>query len=267
MNTLLSKFTSLRLPRLRPRPVTWAEGRDRQVAGRGAPGGAKQSQNLGLLRRQIIVHKPPRNDEKSMSLWNRKIPRSGFTLIEVLLVSVLFSICSVAIYNAFSSGIKLWAHAQRFAVEEDASIFFDKLSEDLSNSFYYSHIKFNGTATRLSSAAFVRTPADPRSSEFKEGLVDQMGAISYYFDYEERLIYRAQGNYAQALDGKFPDRRALVRAVDGLRFVYYLTDAKGTKPYASARDVMPSAVYVEVKYHDETSIRTMARFIPIPTGT
>lgn len=197
---------------------------------------------------------------------NRKQRRPGFTLVEILLVSVLFSICSVAVYNAFSSGIKLWAHAQRFAIEEDVSIFFDKLSADLRNSFYYSKIKFNGTATRLTSAAFVTVEADPRSSGSNEGLVDQIGAVSYYFDYEDRVIYRAQGNYAQALAGKFPERRVLVKAIDSLRFVYYINDVQGAKPYASARDVAPSSVYVEVKYHDGGSERTVARFISIPMG-
>src|SRR6185295_519148 len=112
-------------------------------------------------------------------------------------------------------------------VQEDISIFFDKLSEDLRNGFYYSKIKFNGMETQLSFPAFVMTPADEHSSRAPEGLIDQIGAVKYYLDYEEHKLYRSQANYSQALKGKFSDPRVIVSAVDGIRFRYYYPDKKG----------------------------------------
>lgn len=190
----------------------------------------------------------------------------GFSLIEILLVTVLLSLCSVAIFRTFLSGVKLWEHAQRFSVQEDISIFLDKLSEDLRNGFYYSKIKFNGMETQLTFPAFVTVPADERSSRFREGMVDQIGAVKYYLDYEEHKLYRSQANYSQALKGKFETTRELVSAVDSLRFRYYYPDKKGLQAYAKAQDVIPSGVLVEVRFHDESSERVMSRFIGIPSG-
>jgi prepilin-type N-terminal cleavage/methylation domain-containing protein len=190
----------------------------------------------------------------------------GFSLVEILLVAALFCMCSVAIFRTFLSGVKLWEHAQRFSMQEDISIFFDKLSEDLRNGFYYSKIKFNGMETQMTFPAFVTTPADENSSRAKEGLIDQMGAVQYRLDYEEHKLYRSQANYSQALKGKFEEGRPLVNAIDGIRFRYYYPDKKGLQAYAKAQDTIPSGVYVEVTFHDETSERTMSRFIGIPAG-
>ena len=184
----------------------------------------------------------------------------------MLLVTSLVAMCSVAIFRTFVSGVKLWEHAQRFSVQEDISIFFDKLSEDLRNSFYFSAIKFNGMETQVSFPAFVTTRADTNSSRAQEGLIDQIGAVQYRLDYEEHKLYRSQANYSQALKGKFQEPRALVNSIDEIHFRYYYPDKKGLQAYAKAQDTIPSGIYVEVKFHDETSERTMSRFIGIPAG-
>lgn len=190
----------------------------------------------------------------------------AFTLIEILLVTALFSLCALAIFRTFASGVRLWEHAQRFSIQEDISIFMDKLSEDLRNGFSYSGIKFNGMETQVSFPAFVTVEADERSSRAKEGMIDQIGAVKYYLDYEEHKLYRSQANYSQALKGKFGAPRVIVSAVDGIRFRYYYPDKKGLQAYAKAQDAIPSGVFVEVKFHDENSDRTMSRFIGIPAG-
>ena len=195
-----------------------------------------------------------------------KSNRRGFTLIEILLTVSLFSICSLAIYNVFSSGVRIWARAEHFAVEEDVSIFLDKLSEDLRNSFYYTGIKFIGTQSRLTIPTFVTTLADERSFLAQEELVTQIGSVRYYFDYEAHSILRAQANYAQALDVHFPEGKVLVRSVNSLRFIYYMPGGKGVQPYSKINEVIPSGVYVEIKYNDGHSEQMMDRFIAIPTG-
>ena len=196
----------------------------------------------------------------------RKDNCRGFTLIEILLTVALFSICSLAIYNVFSSGVRIWARAQHFAVEEDVSILLDKLSEDLRNSFYFTGIKFIGTESRLTVPTFVTTKADERSSLPQEDLITQIGSVRYYFDYETHLIHRAQANYAQALDGRFPNDKVLVKSVNSLKFLYYIPGSKGVQPYSKIDEVIPSSVYVEIKYNDGHSEHVMQRLISIPTG-
>ena len=197
---------------------------------------------------------------------NKKRNLCGFTLVEILLTVTLFSMCSLAIYKVFSSGIKLWARAQHFALEEDMSIFLDKFSEDLRNSFYYTGIHFNGTESRLSIPTFVVTPADERSLQAEDGPITQIGAVKYYLDFETHSIHRAQANYAQALGGHFSDDKVLVRSVNSLRFVYYMPGARGVEPYSKANEVIPTAIYVEIKYSDERSEHVLGRIISVPAG-
>lgn len=192
--------------------------------------------------------------------------RRGFTLIEILLTVSLMSLCSLAIYNVFSSGVKLWARAQYFSVEQDISIFLDKFSEDLRNSFYYTGIKFNGMQSQLTVPAFVITPADERSIRADEGLITEIGAVKYYYDYETHTIHRAQANYSQALNGRFSDDKVLVKSVTSLKFIYYVPGAQGVDPYAKMEDVIPSAVYVEIKYNDGNAEHQMGRFVALPVG-
>ncbi len=196
--------------------------------------------------------------------WCRK--KFGFTLIEILLTVSLFSLCSFAIYKVFAGGVKLWARSQYFAVEEDVAIFLDKFSEDLRNSFYYTGINFKGMQGQLTVPAFVTTQADERSMDADQGPVTQIGAVKYYYDYETHTIHRAQANYSQALKGSFADDRVLVKAVTGLRFIYYIPGAEGVDPYTKMEDVIPSAVYVEIKYNDGRSEQQTGRFISIPVG-
>lgn len=190
----------------------------------------------------------------------------GFTLIEILLTVTLFSMCSLAIYKIFSSGIKLWSYAQHAAVEEDVSIFLDKIAEDLRNSFYYTGIYFNGTESRLFVPTFVTTRPDERSLRSQDELTTQIGAVKYYFDFETHTIHRAQANYAQALKGDYPDDRALVKSVTSLKFVYYMPGAQGIEPYSKVNEVIPAAVFVEIKYEDERSEHVMGRMISVPVG-
>jgi len=48
--------------------------------------------------------------------------RRGFTLTEVLLVSAMLALISLAVFNAFSNGFKLWARGERVMAEGDTAL-------------------------------------------------------------------------------------------------------------------------------------------------
>ena len=104
--------------------------------------------------------------------------RRGFTLIEVLLVSALFSLAGVMIYYSFANGLKLWRRAQVIQKEEGIQMFLDKMGQDLRQTLYFSKIKFDGQENLLSFACFVTTPADPEGSRAEEGLIDEIGSVA-----------------------------------------------------------------------------------------
>ncbi len=196
----------------------------------------------------------------------RRPNRRSFTLIEILLTTALFSMCSLAIYQVFASGLKLWARAQHFAVEEDISIFFDKISEDLRGSFYFTGIKFEGTANKITVPTFIMAQPDARSVHADGEAFAHIGAVRYYLDSENHTLQRSQANYSQALDGRFVDDKVVVKAVSGLKIVYYMPGSKGVEPFAKVSDVIPSSVYIEVTYSDGRSEQSTSRMIAIPAG-
>lgn len=193
--------------------------------------------------------------------------KKAFTFIEVLLVATMFALVGTALYGAFSSAIKLWDRSQRMVMEENVTVFFDKISEDLRNTFYYAQIRFVGREESLSFATTVQVAADPRSSREHEKMIDQIGRVSYYFDLTDRSIYRRQDSYAQALSDDVNPARKMIDNVRSLRFRYYFTGEEDIQEHDFTDDVIPFAIEVQVAFEtDRGQLQEMKRFIIIPTG-
>lgn len=193
--------------------------------------------------------------------------KSGFTFIEVLLVASLFSLIGVALYSTFSSALKIWDRSQRVVMEEDVTLFFDRIGEDLRNTFYHSRIHFLGKETRMSFATTVSTVADPHSSRREEELIDQIGRVEYYFDLTDKGLYRRQANYAQALREQYQEPRLMVAGIRDLKFRYYFVGESDLLLHQFVEQVIPISVEVVVVFEDESGQRhEMRRFISIPVG-
>ncbi len=67
----------------------------------------------------------------------------------MLLVSAMFAVISLAVFNAFSNGFKLWARGQHVMVEGDMAIFLDRIAEDLRQTVTISGIPFKGDSTQV----------------------------------------------------------------------------------------------------------------------
>ena len=85
------------------------------------------------------------------------------------MVSVLFAVISLAVFNSFSNGFKLWARSQHLIVEGDIAIFLDKMDEDLRGVVTISGIPFTGSSAQLSFPAIILAPTDQNGSRSKEG--------------------------------------------------------------------------------------------------
>src|SRR5580658_1039411 len=105
--------------------------------------------------------------------------RRAFTLVEILLVCAMFAVISLAVFNAFSNGFKLWARGQHVLVEGDMAIFLDRIAEDLRQTVIITGIPFKGIETEVSFPAIILAPTD--GSRSKEEIGDQVGAIRYVF--------------------------------------------------------------------------------------
>jgi prepilin-type N-terminal cleavage/methylation domain-containing protein len=192
---------------------------------------------------------------------------NAFTLIEILLVTSLIGIVSIAVFRSFNNGIKLWAKAQRINREAEAAIFLDKMAEDLRSAVTISSIAFKGTGHSFSFPAVVLTPADVKSYRAVEEVIDQIGAVQYRYDPEAHKIFRRQVNYSQAVKGIWPSLEiAMVSGIEELDFDYVVPTAEGYVTKSEINSIFPSGVYVKVHYKDDTGIHELKRFLPMVVG-
>lgn len=192
--------------------------------------------------------------------------RKAFTLIEILIVTALVAAVSVAIANAFSNGLKLWARADRLTQQTQAGIFIDKFSEDLRQTHPISTLRFKGRSTEIQFPTQVLTPADPHSARHKEEMVNTIGAVRYRFDHATKSIYRSQANYGQALKGKFTDEQIVVEGIEEVSFTYYHITEKGYEGKSVIDEGVPAAVLIKITMIDEGNHSQFERFCPIALG-
>ncbi len=192
--------------------------------------------------------------------------KNAMTLIEVLLVVSIVSGLSLALYNGLSMGIKVWERSRVAVKEEDIVIFFDKLTNDLHNSYLFAKIPFQGGESRLIFPTIVLTPAD-RSLELPEGeLIEQTGQVEYYHDILDDTIYRREFNYSQTLNQSQPKPRAVLSEIDGLKFRYFYVTPEGDLYSSDFLDAIPMGIEVEVQFSNNTGQKSFKKYIDIPIG-
>jgi len=190
----------------------------------------------------------------------------GFTLTEVLLVSCMFAIISLAVFNAFSNGMKLWARGQHVMVEGDTAIFLDRFSEDLRQTVLITGIPFKGSSDELSFPAIILAPTDAYGARAKEEVGDQIGAIQYTFDSANKKVYRRQATYGQALKGQWSDPIEVANLIEGVSFQYYFTAERGLNTKTETDEGIPLGVMIDVQFLVEGQMYHMRRFMIIPVG-
>lgn len=120
--------------------------------------------------------------------------RRGFTLIEILIATSIFSVVILSLYAAFRTGISSYRRLDSaFNIYQTARILFNRMETDLKNSFIYSegNSKFQGTNSALQFFSVV--------DSFAEGKrVENVSRIKYYL--EEDALKRASQQGLGALE-------------------------------------------------------------------
>ncbi len=194
------------------------------------------------------------------------IRNRGFTLTEILLVSCLFAVISLAVFNAFNNGFRLWARGQHVMVEGNMAIFLEKMGEDLRSAVTISGIPFKGNSTDISFPAIILAPADERGSRAEEGTVDQIGAVRYTFDPSEKKIWRRQAVYGQALKTLWSDPQEAASQIEDIEVRYYFKGEHGLEAKSQTDEGIPLAVAMDVQYMRDGQERHMRRFFLVPVG-
>jgi len=190
----------------------------------------------------------------------------AFTLTEVLLVSAMFAVISLAVFNAFSNGFKLWARGQHVLVEGDMAIFLDRMGKDLRQTAIITGIPFKGNSAEISFPAIILAPTDDNGSRAKEERGYQLGAVHYTYDPSEKKIYRSQAVYGQALKEEWSSPVEVAHLIEDISLRYYFKADKGLEEKFQADQGVPLGVMVDIQYLVNNETIHMRRFLIIPVG-
>ncbi|NLE64329.1 MAG: hypothetical protein GX606_00185 [Elusimicrobia bacterium] len=191
----------------------------------------------------------------------------GFTFVEILLTTALLALLSLAIFTAFSNGLRLWDRVRQAVVAEDVAIFLDRIGQDLRNSFVFSTIPFEGEGDQCSFPSIVHMPADRRGSRAPEGTAEGIGRVRYVFDAAEGIVWRSQADYGQAFAGQWDGApRAVLKDVSEVRFQYFSAGEAEAHEQARSEERPPAVVKVTVRHRMSGEERQWERLIALPLG-
>lgn len=195
-----------------------------------------------------------------------KTRQHGFTLTEVLLVSTMFAVISLSVFNAFSNGFKLWARGQHVMVEGDMAILLERMAEDLRSIVTFNGIPFKGSSAELSFPAVIMGPTDENGVRADEKFADQVGAVRYMFDPGEKKIYRSQAFYGQALKSQWSSPVLVASSIEDVTFRYYFLQDKKVDIKTQADQQIPMGVLIDLQFITEGEVCHMRRFLVVPVG-
>jgi len=219
-------------------------------------GYAKREMGYGI-RNPLPVTQFPKYKERYPLPFTRN-PNRGFTLTEILLVAALLSVLGLSVYSAFNNGIKIWKRVVKNVIEEDISIFFEKISRDLRNSFQYSLMEFEGAQQRIAFPTLIVS----KSSKY------EIGYVAYFEDSIDNSINRQQQNYSQLYKGINPTPSKLVKNIENLTFQYYYYDAERDETSWESswedKENLPLAVRVKVEFYEDNEEKSLVKSISVP---
>ena len=186
---------------------------------------------------------------------NNKIQRvgnsRGFTLVEVLLASMLSALVFVGIASSLVQGVKLFEKLKVVDGEQELEFFMERLTHDLKNSASYSLIPFSLSDTKesLSFAALLLQgdETDP-VSEAKPVRVE------YSYDKEARTLVRIEES--RTTDKNKIKKEVLAPNIASIKFTL--------SPEGSG---FPKKVGVYLEYDGPGHLQILEKYISIMTGS
>lgn len=184
-----------------------------------------------------------------------KLNNNGFTFVEILIVSVITSLISLAIYATFNSGIKVWQRVSEQVPSADLNIFLSRFNTDLKNTFKFTGIDFLGTENALEFATLVK------SNDLK---IKTVGRAAYFYEPEDGVLKRRQDDFSQIYNKDEGRITKSIANIKSFKFQYYFFDKEKNK-YAWAdewigRAGLPLAVRMELELDDGKQIHKFHKY-------
>jgi prepilin-type N-terminal cleavage/methylation domain-containing protein len=205
----------------------------------------------------LPIYPRKRNRDSGFSPLDKNIQRdkrhylTGFTLIEILIVSAIFSVVAIAIYSTFASGMNIWRRVENVSLlERKINLRLEKMSCELRQSLNFADIGFEGSKEGLTFALLV------------DGEICE---VCYLFDLGQKVILRREDRFEDILQDKVSRPRRFLFPIEEFELEYLCFDDQEDeyiwKDDWEKQKGIPLAVKIRLKYKDE--IRTSTVFIPI----
>ncbi|MFH1867403.1 MAG: type II secretion system protein GspJ [Candidatus Omnitrophota bacterium] len=206
-----------------------------------------------------------KNEAVGAASWRRKVARFGiskksFTFIEMIIVTAMLSVISLAIYKNIDSGAKIWHSVNKQIPTVDLNIFFDKFSTDLKNSFKFKGIDFLGTDDSFEFATLTDSEKLGRRT---------VGKVAYSFSQGSGILKREVKDFSDIYNGSAGRINESLENLRSAVFSYYYYD-KEKKRYLWldewAKGELPLAVRVELEIDENVGNSKFKKTVSIPVS-
>lgn len=186
--------------------------------------------------------------------------RDGFTLLELIISSLLIALVLLAIYTALINGLKIWARTnQVFFGKEQSFLALERMSKDVRNIVSFSPITIDCKANYISFPSLV--------NQGEENPVSRLAQVIYSFDEQGGTLNRQQQIYGF---DKEPVTRTMVANVKSLKWFYRYYDTESQQlTWVTELETQskPTAVKVEIilnSNNENEAENTLTRIISLP---
>lgn len=189
---------------------------------------------------------------------------AGFTLVELLLVTLLLPLVAFTAYSNFSSGFRLWKALNEDVLDEDLYLFEAKAARDFRDGLRTESLPFVGAPDAATFASIA-----PARKEL--GGDDAIVEVSYFYDGGTRSIMRRTRDRHEVFAEKPGRTQVSLAGVSGFSLSYFFYDAT-TQAYgwseAWAGDPVesPEAVRFEFSFERNGRRKAASFTFPFPAG-
>ncbi|MFH0918328.1 MAG: type II secretion system protein GspJ, partial [Candidatus Omnitrophota bacterium] len=141
----------------------------------------------------------------------------GFSLVELLVVTSMLGVISLAIFSTFNNGFKVWQKINKPLAQEDLGIFLDKLSQDLNNCLKSSSLAFTGDQNNLGIPTLAFSPRLKAST---------LALVAYTYDQQTGSLSRQPKDFSQLYSRQEEDPVILLKNIESFKFEYYYFDTQ-----------------------------------------
>jgi prepilin-type N-terminal cleavage/methylation domain-containing protein len=186
----------------------------------------------------------------------------GFTLVELLIVTLIFGVIVGVITTCLLGGIRTWDYARKFGVTEpDALLKMEIVHRDVASAFYFHDISFAGDSTYVSFPGLVDRIVDGKTEA-------RIGTVKYWYDADKKMFMRKAWLYPSP-EPDDRDAEKMLAGVNAVEIRYHaLPIGKGGAVTVcdgwNSKTNLPAALSVDMFFGAGSRPVTVSRTIMLP---